>query len=37
MQLKIGEWLRKYLERTLAENETTTMSYPSPDSEDYRL
>jgi uncharacterized protein (TIGR00369 family) len=30
MQLKIGEWLRKYLDRTLKENETTTMSYPPP-------
>jgi uncharacterized protein (TIGR00369 family) len=30
VQLKIGEWLRKYLDRTLAENETTTMSYPPP-------
>jgi acyl-coenzyme A thioesterase PaaI-like protein len=28
--LKISEWLRKYLDRTLAENETTTMSYPPP-------
>jgi uncharacterized protein (TIGR00369 family) len=30
MQLKIGKWLRKYLDRTLKENETTTMSYPPP-------
>lgn len=30
MQLKIGEWLRKYLDRSLGENETTTMSYPPP-------
>jgi hypothetical protein len=30
MQLKIGEWLRRYLDRTLADNETTTMSYPPP-------
>jgi uncharacterized protein (TIGR00369 family) len=30
VQLKIGEWLRKYLDRTLADNETTTMSYPPP-------
>jgi uncharacterized protein (TIGR00369 family) len=30
MQLKIGEWLRKYLDRTLKKNETTTMSYPPP-------
>jgi hypothetical protein len=28
--LKIKEWLRKYLDWILAENETTTMSYPPP-------
>jgi uncharacterized protein (TIGR00369 family) len=30
MQLKIGEWLRKYLDRTLKDDETTPMSYPPP-------
>lgn len=30
MQLKIGDWLRKYLDKTLKANETTTMSYPPP-------
>ena len=30
MQLRIGEWLRKYVDRTPAPNETTTMSYPPP-------
>ncbi|HEV2963958.1 MAG TPA: PaaI family thioesterase [Candidatus Angelobacter sp.] len=28
MQLKIGEWLKKYLSKTLREDETTTMLYP---------
>lgn len=27
-QLKIGDWLRKYLDKTLTDSETTTMSYP---------
>jgi uncharacterized protein (TIGR00369 family) len=30
MQLKIGEWLQKYLNKTLGENETTTVVYPPP-------
>jgi hypothetical protein len=30
MQLKIGDWLPKYLDKTLGENETTTMAYPPP-------
>jgi uncharacterized protein (TIGR00369 family) len=30
MQLKIGDWLRKYVDKTLTGNETTTMSYPPP-------
>jgi uncharacterized protein (TIGR00369 family) len=30
MQLNIGEWLRKYLDKTLQENETTTVSFPPP-------
>jgi acyl-coenzyme A thioesterase PaaI-like protein len=30
MQLKIGDWLRKYLDKTLRGNETSTMTYPPP-------
>ncbi len=30
MQLRIGEWLRKYVDRTLEPIDTTTMSYPPP-------
>ena len=30
MQLKIGDWLRKYLDKTLRGNETTTVTYPPP-------
>ena len=30
MQLKIGDWLTKYVAGTLSENETTTVSYPPP-------
>ena len=30
VQLKIGEWLRKYLDRTLREDEKTNLSYPPP-------
>ena len=30
MQLKIGDWLRKYLDKTLGENDTTAMVYPPP-------
>jgi uncharacterized protein (TIGR00369 family) len=30
MQLKIGDWLRKYVDKTLSGNETTTMTYPPP-------
>jgi uncharacterized protein (TIGR00369 family) len=30
MQLKIGEWLRKYLDKTLKNHETTPMAYPPP-------
>jgi uncharacterized protein (TIGR00369 family) len=30
MQLKIGDWLRKYLDRSVGEDETTTMVYPPP-------
>jgi uncharacterized protein (TIGR00369 family) len=30
MQLKIGDWLRKYLDKTLGENQTTTLVYPPP-------
>ena len=30
MQLKIGDWLRKYLDKSLTRNETTTMTYPPP-------
>ena len=30
MRLKIGDWLRKYLDKTLSGNETTTMTYPPP-------
>jgi uncharacterized protein (TIGR00369 family) len=30
MQLKIGDWLRKYVDKTLAGSETTTISYPPP-------
>lgn len=28
MQLKIGDWLRKYVDKTLTGSETTTMLYP---------
>jgi uncharacterized protein (TIGR00369 family) len=30
MQLKIGDWLKKYADNTLEGHETTTMSYPPP-------
>ena len=30
MQLKIGDWLTKYLDKTLTKDETTNMSYPPP-------
>lgn len=30
MQLKIGVWLRKFVDKTLEEHDTTTMSYPPP-------
>ncbi len=28
MRIRIGEWLKKYLDKTLADDETTAMSYP---------
>jgi uncharacterized protein (TIGR00369 family) len=30
MELKMGEWLRKYVDGTLTKDETTNMSYPPP-------
>ena len=30
MQLKIGEWLKKYLDKTLRDDETTNIAYPPP-------
>ena len=30
MQLRIGEWLRKYLDGSLTKEDTTPMSYPPP-------
>jgi hypothetical protein len=30
MKLKIGDWLRKYVDKTLSGSETTTMTYPPP-------
>ena len=30
LQVKIGDWLRKYVGKTLSGNETTTITYPPP-------